>query len=409
MDTVYLDNLNGYEFQELCARIFEELGWGDAEIKKTRDEGRDIIIRSDTNLIIIECKHQPKARIGRPIVQKLHSATISCKGSLGMVVTTGRFTNDAKKFAGDITKDGVTINLVDISKLSEYAQRAGIDLKFGPGDESTIQYYPMCTTEEIENAMRITFNSYHSYPKTAIEIISLSLNSIGLRPAYIMKYSIYQQFNSATYHLHTINENNIPLAMWAHNGNIIEKNLMEFMMPSKLKNGKDSLNKINVPIERYDFLMTLENIYENARELLSDRYTKIISYTGRNNVNYDKKCVPNFNNIQFTDTKQVYLPMHNIQLHILNQTTFHEVITNGDNAEFTSKTLPKCSTCNKIANKIQICNNCGKLTHDRKIVFSHGYHCKNCKKTLCPHCTISTNQYLIFKKRQCAQCANKKI
>ena len=70
----------------------------------------------------------------------------------------------------------------------------------------------MCTTEEIENAMRITFNSYHSYPKTAIEIISLSLNSIGLRPAYIMKYSIHQQFNSATYHLHTINESNMPIS-----------------------------------------------------------------------------------------------------------------------------------------------------------------------------------------------------
>ena len=50
-----------------------------------------------------------------------------------------------------------------------------------------------------------------------------------------------------------------PLAMWAHDGNIIENNLMEFMMPSKLKNGKDSLNKINVPIERYDFLNNIRN------------------------------------------------------------------------------------------------------------------------------------------------------
>ena len=54
--------LYGYEFQESPGlEYLKNLGWGDAEIKKTRDEGRYIIISFDTNSTIIECRDQPKS------------------------------------------------------------------------------------------------------------------------------------------------------------------------------------------------------------------------------------------------------------------------------------------------------------------------------------------------------------
>jgi hypothetical protein len=44
-ETVYLDTLDGFEFEDLCVKIFERLRWGRVErIGLTKDGGRDIII-----------------------------------------------------------------------------------------------------------------------------------------------------------------------------------------------------------------------------------------------------------------------------------------------------------------------------------------------------------------------------
>ena len=49
----------------------------------TADEGRDLILEGyKGRKAIVERKHQPNSGIGRPIVQKLHSATIEEKCSI---------------------------------------------------------------------------------------------------------------------------------------------------------------------------------------------------------------------------------------------------------------------------------------------------------------------------------------
>ena len=96
-ETVFLDSLDGFAFEALCQRIFEKSGWGHVErIGMTGDAGRDLIIHStNKGKIIVECKHQPKTSIGRPIVQKLHSAIISSNSNQGIIITTGKFSQQA--------------------------------------------------------------------------------------------------------------------------------------------------------------------------------------------------------------------------------------------------------------------------------------------------------------------------
>src|SRR5574338_238457 len=100
-ETVYLDTIDGFEFENLCTKIFDRLAWGKIEhIGLTKDGGRDIMIHlPDGGSIVVECKHQPNTSIGRPIVQKLHSAVISSGAVKGIIVTTGKFSPDAIEHA----------------------------------------------------------------------------------------------------------------------------------------------------------------------------------------------------------------------------------------------------------------------------------------------------------------------
>ncbi len=90
-ESIRLERLDGFEFEELCKRVFEKLNLGKVTyVGHTGDEGRDLILEGyKGGRAIVECKHWPGSSIGRPIVQKLHSATISSSAHQALVVTTG--------------------------------------------------------------------------------------------------------------------------------------------------------------------------------------------------------------------------------------------------------------------------------------------------------------------------------
>ena len=76
---------------------------------------------SDGSLLVIECKHHPDGTIGRPTVQKLHSAVISAKAKKGFVVTTGHFSNGAIQYAANL---GNLIELIDSGIIYDMASKA---------------------------------------------------------------------------------------------------------------------------------------------------------------------------------------------------------------------------------------------------------------------------------------------
>ncbi len=75
---IYLDDFASYQFEEICAKILSKLRFGTTELtKKSGDEGKDVIIRNGNGRILAECKKFPDTPVGRPMMQKLHSAVIS--------------------------------------------------------------------------------------------------------------------------------------------------------------------------------------------------------------------------------------------------------------------------------------------------------------------------------------------
>ena len=72
-----LDELSGFEFEDVMADVFRNLGYENVrQASKTADEGRDLLMEEVVDGrrrgVVVECKHT--GTVGRPVVQKLHSA-----------------------------------------------------------------------------------------------------------------------------------------------------------------------------------------------------------------------------------------------------------------------------------------------------------------------------------------------
>lgn len=79
----------------------------------TNDGGKDIIAKKNGYKYVIECKKY-KGCVGRPVVQKIHSAAI-ISGATGMIMTTGYYSKQAIIYA---KKRGVI--LIDRGELGKF-------------------------------------------------------------------------------------------------------------------------------------------------------------------------------------------------------------------------------------------------------------------------------------------------
>ena len=61
-----------------------------------------------------------------------------------------------------------------------------------------------------------------------------------------------------------------------------------------------------------------------------------------------------------------------------------------------------CHECGK-TDDILLCNGCGLIAHTSWI-WSHGFRCRECGKTVCGVCVWKTRRLLVFSKRFCSDC-----
>ncbi len=107
-----LEHLGSREFEEYCQLLLTCLYRCKVELtKRTGDEGRDLLVHKPTGLEVVECKHWPDGTVGRPAVQKLHSATLTVNSRQAAIITTGRFSKEAEIYAKNL--GDVKIELID--------------------------------------------------------------------------------------------------------------------------------------------------------------------------------------------------------------------------------------------------------------------------------------------------------
>jgi len=121
----YLFPLRSREFEEFYADLLSILGFEVEITKQTRDEGIDILAyKKDLDLMVlaVECKkYSPHIKVGRPVIQKLHSIVEHKGYTGGIVATTSFFTRDARNY---ITPIKYRIFLHDYDTLLSMIEKA---------------------------------------------------------------------------------------------------------------------------------------------------------------------------------------------------------------------------------------------------------------------------------------------
>jgi restriction system protein len=399
-ETVVLETLDGYEFEKLCAKIFQKLEYGTVEIMPlSGDAGRDLLVHTHEGLIVVECKHQPHTSVGRPVVQKLHSAVISSNAVRGILVTSGRFSVQATEHANTLLPK---IDMIDKNILADLATRAGIELIL-EGKCHTVLRYPISNTNSIRNKISSFLErKTKSNPGKITELLTISERKIGLIPSYMIQYDINATFETNVGVIHREYLEAGKFLIDGNSGSLLKQEMANHLSSAPLAVYNEA-DFSGIPFTRSDFVIDDRSLANIAKKIIIDRHTKPISYTGRNNQHYTKLCVPAEKDVFISNIKQVYLPVQEVQFAIINERYGMGGIENAEKM-LCYTTMTNCKVCNKyIVDNGLVCNSCGGLVHGPRFLDPHGFICKSCGKTICRNCAYKIG----IMNKVCKDCAEK--
>ena len=114
-----LANVSWQEFEHLVSEAYRRQGYlavvtGSA----AGDGGVDIELTRPGELALVQCKQWKAYKVGVTIIREMLGVVVSRRAQRGIVVTSGRFTADARRFA----EDNPAIQLIDGPALFELIQ-----------------------------------------------------------------------------------------------------------------------------------------------------------------------------------------------------------------------------------------------------------------------------------------------
>lgn len=405
--------MDGYEFQKFVANLFKKLGFVNVKVgPPTADGGIDISMEQRTDIgsicFIVECKHHPRSTIGRPVVQKLHSAVMHTPVlDKGIIVTSGRFSSQAIKYAEE-----VGIELIDIEKLKELGRKVEMSIETKPS-LSIENCFPIFEkTELVEKLLSFLQDDLRGFNKDFVK-----LKEIGLRllSSYMVDYSINATFSTSVGVIHSIDERST-IFLSGDKGEPIKPIITNPLLPQRYNISEldeEDLKRVRL-LGKGQFIKSHKEIKGITIEVLRKLYTKTVSYYGANNVHYTKTCIPRKKDITLTDMKRVYIPIWNTIFSILKNK--YTIIATENPYEL--NVLPSsmlyipeasdfklypdsCMICSRdMKDGKYVCNECGRITCHKD-----SFECKLCGKVICREHTIFKRKFLILHDKYCPQCA----
>ncbi|WP_147535955.1 restriction endonuclease [Bacillus marasmi] len=121
-----LKKMDPFEFEKFVKGLYEMMGYKAILTSKTGDGGKDIILKKESDTLLVECKRYNSKKVTRPEIQKFHSALIDMKAKKGFFVTTGEFTKTAIEYSKD-----KKIELINGNSLLSLLQEATSNSNIG--------------------------------------------------------------------------------------------------------------------------------------------------------------------------------------------------------------------------------------------------------------------------------------
>ncbi|MDQ2051013.1 restriction endonuclease [Natronolimnohabitans sp. A-GB9] len=367
-----LDELSGYEFEDLMEDVFRHLGYENVrQSPRTADEGRDILMEEVVDgrrrAVVVECKHTDS--VSRPVIQKLHSAvaTYDYDGPVrGMVVTTGRFTGPAREYADELGArvDG-GVELLDGQDLREIGEEIGMDLYNGRieilCEEALRPTHPTASRDapvfeavrEIDNLEAATIPT----PETRLE----------LEPTVTVTARTNATFETSVGVIHRVDETNDLVIHAARDTPRVPDGEVQSLVATPnapridLEDERRNLERTFDAVERKRFGQTETEYKEWAVERLRQAHTTTVHYTGDNNVDYEKTCTPSRSDVMVHQIDPVYLPSVRSRLPLGEYDYRYEYYAAGPSRSTTRNDLEECVHCGTGAGTLTYCANCGSI------------------------------------------------
>ncbi|MDD3318001.1 MAG: restriction endonuclease [Methanosarcina sp.] len=385
-----LENLNGFEFEELIADIFRKKGFKNVVVTpRTNDGGKDITMdevtfSGEVIKVVVECKHH-KTRIGRPVVQKLHSAvsTLEYSGKKkGYIVSSSTFTDSAVDYVQIVNKqsDDLILELIDGKKLKEITCDLGINLKNGVIEalsNKSISYSSELVIKT--NILEYNFNNINNINKDQVSVENLKTT---FHPIYYINYDIDSQCSTSVGVIHEETGDG-QLIIDGRTGNGLEKKLMNFLL--KNINNENKITKGNCLQYKLDFQKNENELKNRAISEIINSHTKDITYTGKNNVTYNKTCTPSPKDIIIHNCKSLYYPEWTLSIKAKQKNYIVSFAESAGDILTVRNDTKTCQICNhKLEKNKWYCTYCGsiickkhlKVTRLRKVKI-----CANCSIT----------------------------
>jgi len=390
-----LDEVSGFEFEDIIEDVFRNLGYENVrQSTKTGDEGRDIlmeeVVDGQRRAVVVECKHT--GTVGRPVVQKLHSAVATFDHAgpkRGIVITTGRFTSPAREYARSLEQNGdpYQIELIDGTDLRGIAEEVGLDLYNGRIEvlcDETLR--PFDPASGVASPIKNMFRDIENIQKGALPD---PYSQVTLKPILHIDASIDSVFETSVGVIHRIDERASVVVNADRGHPTTAKDGTRRLVSENRQTAIDIENAgLETRFDKHDtkrFGQTETEYKEWIVDRLRERYTTTVEYTGDNNVTYTKECEPKQSEISISMIDPVYLPRIRQTISLESYDYRYVYYAAGPSRQTIEDGIHECVHCGeKDASSFTYCENCGSIncsSHIKTERVAHEPVCTGCAVT----------------------------
>jgi restriction system protein len=167
-DTGALNAMTWQEFEQMVGEWFRRKGYAITENGAAGpDGGIDLVLRKDGEKFLVQCKQWRSTKVGVSVVRELYGVMTAERAAGGFVVTSGVFTEDAKKFAhgrnvelldGAMLTDALRTHLPDRHPTVHHSIMASVDSK-----SAATQQCPVCGSRMLRRVAKRGANAGQAF------------------------------------------------------------------------------------------------------------------------------------------------------------------------------------------------------------------------------------------------------